>query len=572
MAGIIDRLKDPDTADVLGGLSILIVEDVPTTLEFLKRLLERTFRNVFPARDGCEALEIFTREDIDMVLTDHSMPEMTGLELVGEIRKENPSIPVIMITAMNDADFLIKAINMGITQFVTKPFQYQRIAEAVEACAKHLILENLKDKAKNQEIELLQYREKYHSRQQEQAKKKELHIIKNDLGSRKLVDKSGREWLFSVFHRSVDILCGDSYGIRRLNGNRVFAFVVDAMGKGVSASVTTVMTVSMLNHLVDEMEGEGFSLQMLIDEFMDYIKKYLLPEEILCGSFLLFDFDNETLDTARFSMPKMFIRRVGACETPKSGNPPITKHTREINYSRFSLGDVHSLIVYTDGLTDTDWALKGNNARIIEESLCSARSLTEMDSRLGISGKVFEDDCTVLFVKKHTSEDFDWSENFEVPSRISDIGELTGLVSSMLLDKGYSVRGTEEFAAALTEILLNAHEHGNLAIGSAMKERLVGEGEFDSFVLERERNCDKIISLRVSGYEENRNTPVCATVVDQGEGFSIENILKGSTGTFSGRGLKVVTEVAGELYFNSEGNEVTFIMMMKKGDTVTFGG
>lgn len=81
------------------SLTILLVDDDPLVLMGTIAMLEDIGHNPVPAGSASEALEILhSRTDIEMVITDHAMPEMTGLELAQKIHGEQPELPVILAT------------------------------------------------------------------------------------------------------------------------------------------------------------------------------------------------------------------------------------------------------------------------------------------------------------------------------------------------------------------------------------------------------------------------------------------------------------------------------------------
>ena len=82
--------------------------------------------------NGKDALEYLKSSDADLVLLDLYMPDCTGLEVLSELRKEGSEIDVIMITAANDAEHINEALQLGIVDYLIKPFQYERFAQALD--------------------------------------------------------------------------------------------------------------------------------------------------------------------------------------------------------------------------------------------------------------------------------------------------------------------------------------------------------------------------------------------------------------------------------------------------------
>ena len=102
---------------------ILVVDDVPANVKFLEARLTAEYFSVVTASNGDEALAICERAECDIVLLDVMMPGMDGFEVCGRL-KSNPAtqhIPVVMVTALDQASDRIKGLEAGADDFLTKP-------------------------------------------------------------------------------------------------------------------------------------------------------------------------------------------------------------------------------------------------------------------------------------------------------------------------------------------------------------------------------------------------------------------------------------------------------------------
>lgn len=111
---------------------ILIIDDDPTVRKFFSVVLLREGYSVFEAENGLLALEMVERIEPSLILTDHQMPEMTGLELISELYKRGSSIPIIMLTGHGDISLTIRSIQEGAFDFLEKPASATTIIESVE--------------------------------------------------------------------------------------------------------------------------------------------------------------------------------------------------------------------------------------------------------------------------------------------------------------------------------------------------------------------------------------------------------------------------------------------------------
>lgn len=111
---------------------ILIVEDETRMREVVGMMLSDLDAQIIEAADGLEAIEIFERETVHLVITDLKLPKKTGMEVLGAIKERKPEIPVIIITAFGSIDNAVEAIRLGAFDYVTKPFKEERLRSCVQ--------------------------------------------------------------------------------------------------------------------------------------------------------------------------------------------------------------------------------------------------------------------------------------------------------------------------------------------------------------------------------------------------------------------------------------------------------
>ena len=113
--------------------SILIVDDELDMLQLLKRSLEPDLNcMVATAPSGEKALQILAKNPVDLVLADIKMPGMDGLELLELIKRENPDLTVVMMTAYGHIDMAVEAMKSGAYDFITKPFDHDALILRLE--------------------------------------------------------------------------------------------------------------------------------------------------------------------------------------------------------------------------------------------------------------------------------------------------------------------------------------------------------------------------------------------------------------------------------------------------------
>ena len=112
---------------------ILIVDDAAFMRMMIKDILTKNgYEIVGEAQDGKEAIEKYKELQPDLVTMDITMPEMDGITALKEIKKFDPSANIIMCSAMGQQAMVIDAIQAGAKDFIVKPFQADRVIEAIQ--------------------------------------------------------------------------------------------------------------------------------------------------------------------------------------------------------------------------------------------------------------------------------------------------------------------------------------------------------------------------------------------------------------------------------------------------------
>jgi DNA-binding NtrC family response regulator len=125
---------------------ILIIDDEASYLSLMKEFLNQEgYSNVLTEQNPLNVLPLLQRTDIDLILLDIFMPEMNGLELLEKIYAEYPSIPVIVITAVNEVQIALKAIKLGAYEFITKPPDTDRLLLTIRRALDTKLLETERD-------------------------------------------------------------------------------------------------------------------------------------------------------------------------------------------------------------------------------------------------------------------------------------------------------------------------------------------------------------------------------------------------------------------------------------------
>lgn len=165
----------------LKNLRVLYVEDDVDILESLKRPLSRRVGELFTASNGEEGLEAFKTHQPDLVITDIRMPVMDGLKMSREIRELDLRVPIVITSAFDDTEYFVEAIDIGVSQYVLKPIDINKLLDALAHSVRTVLLEKevaAKSRALRKSVKILTE-------------------YKNAIDSSSIVSKSDKNGLFT---------------------------------------------------------------------------------------------------------------------------------------------------------------------------------------------------------------------------------------------------------------------------------------------------------------------------------------------------------------------------------------
>ncbi|WMS86978.1 response regulator [Pleionea litopenaei] len=120
--------------------NILVIDDASMIRDLIKKFVRDYFpgAKLFDAHNGQSGKSVLLHQEIDLILCDWEMPEMNGMELLQWIRQEPryKSKPFIMVTSRGDKEYVVEAIEAGVSDYLVKPFNRQQFAEKVERALK----------------------------------------------------------------------------------------------------------------------------------------------------------------------------------------------------------------------------------------------------------------------------------------------------------------------------------------------------------------------------------------------------------------------------------------------------
>ncbi|NOR57036.1 MAG: response regulator, partial [Sulfurimonas sp.] len=392
---------DANILEHMKSLTLLCVEDDVTTQLLYQAIFEDLVNEIVFAKDGEDGYEKYLSYNIDLIITDYNMPKLNGLDMIKRIRISNKDIPIILVSAITEVDIIVKALHLHVNNFIKKPIIKKEVINALESVSKLVIANKYLEDKKNSKLQELEEKEKYSSYQEDLAFAKELNILRNDFYYQMLTTTCTA--LVDFSYQPLDILSGDAYSARKIDKHKTFYLIVDGMGKGLSASLSSMLVTSFINHIIDKMQYlDNFDLHRLIYESLEYIKPILLDEEALSIDYIILDCMNSKMQYAKFAMPAILLQNNdNEIVKLKSNNGPISKYMRDFNISNYNISDINKFLFYSDGMVENPTRFKDKlYIEYIEEDFLESFTKEGMRERLLWKIDKAEDDITFIFINK----------------------------------------------------------------------------------------------------------------------------------------------------------------------------
>jgi len=551
---------DDSVSEYLKSLTLLCVEDSKTIQFIYRSIFKNLVKEIICAANGKEGYEIFHNSKIDLVISDYDMPVVNGIEMIEKIREDNKSIPIILVSAAQDIDVIVQALRLNVNNFLKKPIIATEVMQAIENVTKLLIADNYLKEQREKKIKELEKKEEYNLYQEDLAFSKELNILRNDFYYQMIEGQCNT--LIDFFYKPLDILSGDSYSARKINEDIVFYFIVDGMGKGLSASLSSMLMTAYINHMVDKMHSH-FDIKNLIDLSLEYMKPILLDDEALSIDFIVINYKNVTMEYAKFAMPPSLLQSTDNTITKiKSNNPPLSKYTTNFTISNIDISKIIKFLFYSDGVVEN--SVRYDNKLyidFIEKDFLLSFTKDEFREKLLWKIDDQEDDMTFIFINQLTINSRISHTKKLFQSTLEALEEANEWYSNIWSAFTNNYKLSYNAGVVFSELFMNAYEHGNLGLDSETKHKLLNEDNYFSTLEERQKDCNKKITVSVDTITYNSSKYIITTIRDEGEGFDTQILSKifRDKKNFNGRGVYISRQSSLGIYYNSSGNTVLFL-------------
>ncbi len=556
-------------------MKVMVVDDDATNRIVLKGMLEKESYQVICAEDGVEAVELFTSEQPELILMDVMMPNMDGYEATRIIKSRcgDRFVPVIFLTAIDDDEALVRSIEFGADDFMTKPYK-RNVLNAKIAAFKRI--QGVYDTVRDQQRKLLAFQE-HTMREHEVAERIFTSIIREgDLD----------QPFIRNFRRSAEAFNGDIVLAARNPCGGMNLLIGDFTGHGLAAAIGALPVAEVFYRAT----ADGYTIEEMLPELNKGLKKLLPVGRFLAACLIHLDAQCRFLQIWNGGMPEVLIADPAKGEiltrVPSERVPlgVLDSVDLEVEARNIEINDGYRLYVFSDGVVETENA-EGEmfgQQRLDEIILASFGSgdligplLDELDTYRGEGPQV--DDITILTldcdrrallsladdkaipINNNASA---WCFEIELladtlkrfdplPLLMQSLGEIQGM-------QGHR----ENFFTILSELYNNALDHGLLGMDSSIKKTAEGFYQYYAERQQRLMQLDKgFIRLQLNHLPTEDGGQLSIIVEDSGPGFVPAEISPKAEVNLSnaGRGLLLVRSLCSSLSFSETGNTVTAV-------------
>ncbi len=252
---------------------LLLIDDDEVVRASLAAYLEDSGFQVLQAGNGLQGLEVFEREQPDLIICDLRMPQIDGLELIRRISQINSEMPVIVVSGAGVMSDAVEALRLGAADYLIKPLEDLAVLEH----SVHRALDRSRLRLENQ-----RYREKLEAANRElQAS---LHLLQEDQNAGRQVQMNmlpTTPWEADGLHFAHQIipslyLSGDFADYFRVDEHRVAFYLADVSGHGASSAFVTVLLKFMTTRLLYEWRRNGVLPEFKPSDVLGHINRGLI--------------------------------------------------------------------------------------------------------------------------------------------------------------------------------------------------------------------------------------------------------------------------------------------------------
>lgn len=549
-------------------MKILIVDDEPINrLLLLNMLTTEGYDDCIEAENGTQAIEKFKSEAPDLILLDVVMPDMSGFDVVPQLRKLASAeyLPILFITALEDKASLVKCLEVGGNDFATKPFDKHILIAKIRA---HLKIRTLNLRVEQQNKALLLFNQRV-------ARE---HAIVEHIFNNAIVNDPQVLSYFNYYIKPAESFNGDVFLCEKNPNGGIYFAVGDFTGHGLASAVGALP----VTRAFQEMTQQGVTVSEIARELNNILLKFLPHDMFMAAVIGEIDSTGSHIILWQGGMPAVLTVGKMASELRQRPSRHMALGILDDDEFDTACDTIHlshgeQLIIVSDGLIEVfdknnGMLMEDGISNLIKEALSNhkaitAQSLYESALKFNVSDS-FDDDVSVIIFSAKPIQLFPSEKNqFGLPSshEVALTAEL--LKQPDILQQVLQIAGQCEgvqsirsvLYTVLSELFNNSLEHGVLKLDSDMKSTTEG---FHAYYELREASLkalsDASITIRIESLPNEQKIQV--SVLDSGDGFSWDSVDNVSTDESYGRGLAMVCALCEQVQFEEGGRKVTCLL------------
>lgn len=556
------------------SLRILVVDDERANLLVLAAMLRKMGHSAVSALSGAQGIALFQEQTPDLVVSDVMMPEMSGYEMVREIRRlpGGQQIPIIFLSSLDQAEDVVEGLEAGGDDFLHKPVHYELLKSKVALLYERQWL--FANQIRQNKV-LVEY----------QAR------IQDDLNTAvRFADRlSALECIddpaVRFFLRSAEDFGGDLVAAARTPDNVLHAMLADSAGHGLSAALSIFPVVEPFYRMTER----GFDISAIVVELNSRARKYTSLPRYVAATLVALDAAGGHLTVWNGGMPDALLVAPGKGVLRRfaSRNMPLgvlSNEKLDNSVEHCALGSEPSqLLICSDGVTELaerdaiDFDLE---ALLVQPQPLDFDALAKELARRLDGRQVSDDislirvDCTppeaavsvvgdgggkLALLAAEGSTTWKIGMSFTAPQlrQVDVVPLLLGITGAMEAE-GATLSA---IFVVLSELFNNALDHGVLELDSRLKQDTEGMGAYyDERLAKLAALAEGWIKVGVERICAGDRKWIRIRVRDSGKGFDFSRFAaadgKPNVGRRHGRGLGLVAGMCDHVEFGTNGSEV----------------
>ena len=536
------------------SITILIADDVKFNRSLIKMCLSGHSYNFLEANNGCEVLQLVEENLVDLVILDLMMPELDGFKCLTALKSSESSagIPVIINSSLEDLDSIKQVLALGCYDYFIKSLPQNELQIILPLKVKNAIDAKLLFDQVSAHSQML-------AREMQEAGSYQRFLLPDDVYAKGLSIRQS-------YHPYLEV-GGDFFDFIPLSRDRTAMLIADVSGHGVLSAMVTALLKPLFERYILETNSPAQTLAQLNEDFLRLTDN----SKFVTAFAAIYDPNKQSFCYANAGHPPPLYlhRQTDSLEILKAtgtllGLFPSAEWA--ITETTLISRPYDRLLLLTDGVIEATattgemFGLGGLCRAMQDGSECNLDRMSETlwANLEEFTESNFKDDVTFISI------DFRETEAAQLIHLPSDPKLVLDTVDEVLAELRGDCLDTEHYAmrVSLSEIIMNAIEHGNLEIGYEQKQNALVNGTYDDLICQRQQDPRYKGRLVTISYNLTATYMSC-TIRDEGCGFDWDNA---SCQEHShdlprphGQGLLIARTYMDHCVFHSPGNAVTLV-------------